>query len=171
MATLRHPQHHHVSYAEKDASQKVCLIMGFALIVIGLLGTVMPETLGLHLSAAHNLIHLVTGILSMWAGSADDPKKALVLCITAGFIYATLGVAGFIIGTPGYPSPNMPGMRGDQYLFRVIPNTLELGSMDHTVHLIVAAFFLFAAVPANKNEKNVTTQNQTTEDKSQDKKS
>jgi hypothetical protein len=144
-------RHHHIQYSQRAVSQKVCLIVGFFLILLGLVGTVIPEALSMHLSPSHNIIHLVSGILAMWIGSMDEPKRANVFCIVTGFLYSAIGIAGFIIGLPGYPSGNMPGMSGDQYLFKVIPNVLELGSMDHTVHLILGAFFLFSAIPSKKN--------------------
>jgi ribose/xylose/arabinose/galactoside ABC-type transport system permease subunit len=144
-------RHHHIQYNQRSASQKVCLIVGFFLILLGLIGTVIPEAMNMHLSSAHNIIHLVTGILGMWIGSMDDPKRANAFCVTIGFLYTAIGVAGFIIGVPGYPSGNMPGMKGDQYLFKAIPNVLELGSMDHTIHLILGAFFLFSSIPSKKS--------------------
>jgi hypothetical protein len=144
-------RHHHIQYNQRSISQKVCLILGFFLILLGLVGTVLPEAMSMHLSPTHNIIHLLTGVLGMWIGSMDEAKRATTFCIVTGFLYTAIGIAGFVIGLPGYPSGNMPGMRGDQYLFKAIPNVLELGSMDHTVHLILGAFLLFSAIPSKKN--------------------
>ncbi len=51
-----------------------------------------------------------------------------------------LGVVGFVAGGPG--TPDMPGMAADSRLLKVIPGVLELGTSDHSLHIILGIAFL-----------------------------
>jgi hypothetical protein len=112
-------------------------------ILLGVLGIVMPGFIGMHLSMAHNLVHLITGALALWVGYSEDPGKSYTFSIAFGAIYGVLGLAGFLIGQPGYPG--VGHMAADQNLLRVIPNVLEFGTMDHGIHILLSAFFLVGA--------------------------
>jgi hypothetical protein len=103
----------------------------------------MPGLLEMHLSMAHNLIHLMTGVLALAVGYADDSKKAYHFAVAFGLVYGLLGLAGFVMGQPGYPG--VGHMAADQNLLRLIPNILEFGTMDHSIHLILSAAFLLSA--------------------------
>lgn len=153
MATVMN-QHrsHHIS-TPRSVTQKVCIGLGIFFVVAGLAGIVMPGMLGMHLSFAHNLIHLLSGALAIWVGYSDDPKKAYNFAVAFGSVYGLLGLAGFIIGNPGYPG--VGHMEADQNLLRVIPNVLEFGTADHTVHLIIAAAFLASAYVWKKQNRYV----------------
>lgn len=157
MPTVIHPHHssHHFG-VQRTAPQKICIGMGVFFIVIGLLGVMMPGILGMHLSMAHNFIHLASGALALWAGYSENNNHAFNFCLGFGFVYALLGVVGFLMGEPGYPA--MGNMEADQYLFRVIPNVLELGTADHIVHLLLGAFFLFSAYVWRKDRRGPKTQ-------------
>lgn len=130
-------------FAARSSIQKVCIILGAGFVLVGLAGIAMPGLMGMHLSMSHNLIHLVSGALALAMGYADDPKKAYTFAVAFGVVYGLLGIAGFLIGQPGYPG--VGHMEADQNLLRVIPNVLEFGTMDHSVHLILSAAFLFSA--------------------------
>src|SRR5690348_8937043 len=91
------------SASYKTPIQKVCITLGIIFVLIGVLGIIMPGFMGMHLSMAHNLIHLVTGALALWVGYYDDASKAYTFSIAFGAIYAVLGIAGYVIGQPGYP--------------------------------------------------------------------
>lgn len=123
----------------KTSVQKLCIIIGVGFIVAGLGGIMMPGMLGMHLSMAHNLIHLASGALALWAGYADS-RKSYTFCIAFGAVYGLLGVLGFLIGEPGYPG--VGHMEADQNLLRVVPNVLEFGSSDHAVHIFLGAVLL-----------------------------
>ena len=117
--------------------------MGAAFVLIGVAGMIMPGLLSMHLSMAHNLIHLISGAIALAVGYSENSRKAYSFAVTFGVIYGLLGVLGFIIGQPGYPG--VGHMEADQNLLRVIPNVLEFGTMDHAVHLFLSAAFLFSA--------------------------
>lgn len=143
MATVMNPQRSRHLATTRTATQKVCIGMGILFVIVGLVGIVMPGLLNMHLSLAHNFIHLASGALALWSGYSDYPRKAYNFCIGFGAVYGLLGVSGFIFGEPGYPG--VGHMEADENLLRIIPNSLELGTADHSVHLLISAVFLITA--------------------------
>jgi len=135
----------------KSAPQKVCIGLGIVFVIVGLAGVMMPGLMGMHLSMVHNLIHLGSGFLALWSGYSSR-RKAYNFCLAFGAIYGILGIAGFLIGAPGYPA--VGHMEADQNLFRLIPNVLELGTMDHLVHILLSAIFLFTTFAHRKDGIN-----------------
>lgn len=127
---------------EKNYSQEVAVIMGSILVLIGLIGFVMDNLLGAHLSYAHNVIHVVSGGLALWFGfnSFVNAKRFNYIF---GAVYGALGILGFIVGTTGIPTVGQ--ITEDSFLWRMIPERLELGTVDHTLHLIFAAVFILGA--------------------------
>lgn len=142
MATVMNPRSHHLM-APRTLNQKVCIGVGIVFVAVGLLGIVFPGFMAMHLSLAHNIIHLASGALALWCGYADDPKKAYSFSFGFGVVYGILGLAGFLIGEPGYPGVGF--MEADENLMRVIPNVLEFGTMDHIVHIALSAVLLLSA--------------------------
>ena len=123
-------------------AKTVATILGIAFLLVGVVGFVAPGVGGFHLSTAHNLIHLVSGALSLYFGLAGTLSAARLFCIVFGAVYGLLGVAGFLLGSPG--TPGMPGMVADSRLFKVLPGTLELGTSDHLFHIVLSIVFLAA---------------------------
>lgn len=121
-------------------AKTVATIMGVVFLLVGIVGFVAPGVGGFHLSTAHNLIHIISGAASLYFGLAGTLSGARLFCIIFGAVYGLLGVAGFLLGAPGTPS--MPGMDADSRLFKVLPGTLELGTSDHTFHVLLAILFL-----------------------------
>ena len=102
---------------------------GAFLVVVGLLGFVVPRFMGMHLSALHNVLLLLSGAVAIYFGMKATPAAARTFCIVFGALYGLLGLAGFVAG-------------GQDYTFTIIPGALVLGTMDHLVHLILGAIFL-----------------------------
>lgn len=121
-------------------AKTIASIIGAVFILVGLVGFVAPGFLGAHLSLAHNLIHLVSGAVALYFGLKGTLPSARLFCIVFGIVYGLLGVAGFVAGRQGTPS--MPNMAPDARLLSVIPGTLELGTVDHVIHLLVGILFL-----------------------------
>lgn len=142
----RHVTHHETT--KRSTPQKVCISLGVAFIIIGFVGVLMPGLLGMHLSMVHNLVHIVSGAVALWAGYANT-NRAIGFCLWGGAVYGFLGIAGFVLGEPGYPG--VGNMEADQNLFRVIPEVLEFGTMDHIVHLLISTFLLFTAFTFRKD--------------------
>lgn len=131
-------------------AKKLSLLIGIVFILVGIAGFVLPNLLGTHLSLAHNLIHLISGAVAIYFGTSASLSAARSFCIIFGIVYALLGVAGFLLGASGTPS--IPGMEmaTDDRLFKVIPGQLELGTMDHAVHILLGVLFLIGGFTTKK---------------------
>ncbi len=141
--TINSPHSARPAFATRTSIQKVCIFMGAVFVLGGIGGIIMPGLMNMHLSMSHNLIHIVSGALSLAFGYSDNSRSAYNFAVTFGVVYGLLGIAGFVIGQPGYPG--VGHMEADQNLLRVIPNVLEFGTMDHSVHMILSAAFLLGA--------------------------
>ena len=113
-------------------ANRVATILGVVFLLVGVLGFVQPHALGAHLSQTHNIIHLVSGAVSLWLGLKGSASAARNFCITFGSIYLLLGLVGFVRG------------EGADRLFVVIPGQLELGTVDHVIHVVFGALYLIA---------------------------
>jgi hypothetical protein len=123
-------------------AKTVSTILGIVFILVGIIGFIAPNFLGTHLTLAHNLVHIISGAVALYFGLAGSLKGARLFCIVFGIVYLLLGVCGFLLGGPGSPSGAMASMPPDSRLFRVIPGQLELGVMDHVVHILLGLVFL-----------------------------
>ena len=74
---------------------KLCRVLGFALLLAGFAGFVSPNLLGMHLTAVHNVVHLVSGGLALYFGFAN-PAGARGFLLGFGSIYGLLAVMGFV---------------------------------------------------------------------------
>ena len=99
-------------------------IMGVVLLLVGVLGfTHVLDSLGAHLSPAHNLVHILTAVIALYFGFAGSLSGAKGFCIIFGLVYLLLGILGLAMGE-----------------LHIGP--LMLGKVDHGIHLIVGAIFL-----------------------------
>ena len=121
----------------------ICTLLGVVLLAVGLLGFVMPALLGAHLSPAHSVIHLATGAIATYLGLKGTGSAVRMFSLIFGAVYLLLGIAGFVAGGAGMPSAGMPGPE-DLRLLKVIPGVLELGTVDHVIHIVLGAAFLLA---------------------------
>src|SRR5687768_1291394 len=108
-------------------ANRIATILGIVFLLVGVAGFAMPGLLGAHLSLAHNVIHLVSGAISLWLGLKGTPQAAKTFCIVFGAVYGLLGVAGFVAGS------------GEGRMLNLIPGQLELGTMDHIIHVVLGA--------------------------------
>lgn len=122
-------------------ANRVATILGIGFLLVGVLGFVMPDVLGMHLSVAHSIVHLVTGAVSLWLGLKGSPSAAKTFCVVFGTVYLLLGLAGFVSGTDAPPSAGVPGPH-DERLLKLLPGMLEFGTMDHAVHILLGAIFI-----------------------------
>ena len=128
-----------------SVANRVCLILGIGFLLVGILGFVAPSLLGMHLSMAHSVVHLLTGAIALWLGLKGTVGGAKTFCIVFGAVYVLLGLAGFLLGQSADPSSDVPGP-ADARLFKVLPGILELGTMDHIVHILLGAVFIIGGV-------------------------
>ncbi len=140
-------------------AKTVSKILGIAFILVGILGFFAPGFLGTHLSMPHNLVHLVSGALALYFGMFGSLAGAKYFCIAFGVVYFLLGVAGFVAGSPGAPTMSgMEHMGSDPRLLRVIPGTLELGTHDHALHVLLGLIFLVAGVATKTSPGRVSAE-------------
>jgi Domain of unknown function (DUF4383) len=124
-------------------AKTISKIMGVVFILVGIVGFLAPGLMGLHLSLAHNLVHLVSGALALYFGFAGTFSGARLFCIVFGVVYGLLGVAGFLLGHGGaHTVAGVPAHGSDASLFQALPGSLELASMDHVVHILIGLIFL-----------------------------
>jgi hypothetical protein len=129
-------------------------------ILVGLLGFLAPGLLGMHLSMAHNLIHLISGAIALYLGLKGTLSAARLFCIVFGVVYLLLGVVGFLAGSS---APH--GVAGvdaahhgatDASLLKVLPGSLELASMDHIVHILLGLVFLIGGFLTKADVRRAT---------------
>jgi len=114
-------------------AKSISTILGIIFLVVGLLGFAAPDMMGMHLSAAHNMVHLVSGAFALYFGTKGTYEAARAFCIIFGIIYGLLGLIGFVAG-------------GANYALTLIPNQLVLGKMDHIVHIVFGVFFILGGL-------------------------
>lgn len=123
-------------------AKTICKILGVVFILVGIVGFLAPGLLGMHLSLAHNLVHLISGALALYFGFSATLSAARLFCIAFGAVYGLLGLVGFLLGHSGTHTVDVPAHGVDASLFAALPGSLELASMDHIVHFLLAAIFL-----------------------------
>lgn len=126
-------------------ANKTAILMGVLFILMGLTGFASNNLLGAHLTPAHNVIHLVSGIASLYFGVKGGTFAAKLFCLAFGAFYLSLAVIGYWLGYDHGVS-DLPmaakdgGINGD--MFRMIPGVLELGTMDHLIHVVIGTIYL-----------------------------
>ena len=137
-------------------AKTIATVLGIAFLLVGVLVFVAPAFLGTHLSVTHSIVHLVSGALALYLGLKGTLAQARLFCLIFGAVYALLGIVGFLAGSPGSPSAGVPGPTDDR-LFKVLPGMLELGTMDHVVHILLGAIFLVAGLMTKADLERATT--------------
>jgi hypothetical protein len=89
--------------------------------------------MGMHLSAAHNVIRLVSGALALYFGTRGTYEAARTFCIVFGIVYGLLGLMGFLAG-------------GADYMLTLLPGQLMLGRMDHIIHIVLGILFIIGGL-------------------------
>jgi len=94
----------------------------------------------MHLSYALNIIHFVSGTAALVFGFRST-SAAKVFCAFGGLGYLSIGVFGFFFGRQDFATIGSVGE--DQYLWKVIPETIELASADHYFNCAIGVGFSF----------------------------
>ena len=126
-------------------AKTICKLLGVVFLLVGIIGFVKPDLMGTHLSMAHNLVHILSGILALYFGFAASLSAARGFALAFGAVYLLLGIVGFIMGAPGSSTIANMTME-DGRLWKVIPGTLELGTADHAIHVLLGIVFLAGAL-------------------------
>jgi len=116
--------------------KKIAVILGVVFVAVGVLGwvpTVNPggKLLGLFdVNAAHNVVHLATGIIAILVGMSSD-KASKMFFQVFGVIYALVAVLGFY--------------SGDQPLLGIVSNN----GADSVLHVVIAVVALYLGFGMN----------------------
>ena len=109
-------------------AKTVCKVLGVVLVLVGIVGFLSPGLLGAHFSPAHNVVHIVSGLIALYFGFKGSLSGAKAFSIVFGVVYLGLGILGMAMGT--WP----------EHLWVVGP--LHLGQVDHGIHLLLGVVFL-----------------------------
>ena len=120
-------------------AKTIATLLGVLFILAGLVGFAWPTPMGAHFTPAHNVIHLVSGAVSLYLGLKGTLSAAKMFGFAFGAVYLLLGVAGFLAGTTVTEGGHTDTM------LRLIPGTLEFGRTDHIIHIIFGGLYLVGA--------------------------
>ena len=109
-------------------AKTVCKSLGVVVLLVGVGGFVDNDLLGAHLTAPHNVVHLVSGAIALYFGFAGTLAAAKTFALVFGVVYLGLGVLGFGIGT------------GADRTWMLGP--LHFGQVDHGIHILLGVIFL-----------------------------
>ena len=128
-------------------AKAICKVLGVVFLIVGLLGFLSPNLLGMHLSGIHNIIYLISAALALYFGFAASPSAARTFSLILGAVYLLLGALGFI--APGsviklLQAHHAPGG----------PRSL---AADNIVHLLLGAVFIVAGLARAPHITPITT--------------
>ena len=110
-------------------AKTVCKILGVVFLLVGVCGFALPHLLGAHLTPAHNLVHIVSGIIALYFGFAGTLSGAKTFCLVFGVVYLALGILGLVVGVGPDREWSVAGI-------------LLLGRIDHFIHVLLGIVFL-----------------------------
>src|SRR5215510_15629687 len=128
-------------------AKAICKVLGVVFLLLGILGFVFPRLLGMHLSSAHNIIHLISAALALYFGFVASPSAARAFSLIFGAIYLLLGVLGFI--APG------PVIRLIQA--HLTPGGLRSIAADNIFHMLLGVVFIIAGLARAPHVAPITT--------------
>jgi uncharacterized protein DUF4383 len=113
-------------------AKTLCKVAGFLFLIVGLAGFAMPTLMGFHLTPIHNIIHVLTGAIALFLGFSASYDAARTFCLIFGFVYALLGIIGFmapnIVATViGHPGPVTSGDLMPDNVFHLLVGIVFLG--------------------------------------------
>jgi hypothetical protein len=109
-------------------SKIVLNVLGVIFLLVGIAGfTMASPLLGVfEVSALHNAIHILSGVLALWLANTNE-RGARIFAIVFGLVYATVAICGFL---------------GEAN----VTKQLMLNTADNYLHATLAVLLLFSAV-------------------------
>ena len=110
--------------------QKLAKLFGIVFVLIGVLGFVPPLAPGglllgvFEVNALHNIVHLLTGLVALWAACSAD--KATLYFKVFGVVYLLVTILGF--------------MTGSALAVGLVPVNMA----DNLLHVVIAVVALYA---------------------------
>ncbi len=127
-------------------SRPVSILLGIGLLVLAVFYFIRPGVAGTHLSPLASILHAIWGLLALAIGIRGSTRATRLLCAGSVLILFALGALGFALGSWQYPSPSIPGP-ANGFMWKMFPGSLELGTRDHILHFVLAAFFALGLLP------------------------
>ena len=116
-------------------AKTIATLLGAVLLLVGIIGFVSPGFLGTHLTLSHNIVHILTGAISLYFGLSASLAAARTFCILFGVVYGLLGICGYLLGS------------GPDRMFEALAALgLHLGTMDHIVHILLGVLYLIGGL-------------------------
>ena len=110
-------------------AKTLCKVLGVVFLLVGVAGFASANLMGFHLGAAHNLVHILSGVVALYLGFAGSLSAARMFCLIFGIVYLGLGILGLAMGDPAMDRMLTLG-------------PLELGTRDHGLHILLGVVFL-----------------------------
>jgi hypothetical protein len=112
-------------------AKTVVTILGVVFIAIGLLGFVNNPILGIFgVNTLHNLVHIVSGVLALWAVNRGMDATVLFSKVF-GIVYGVVAVLGFVL--PAF-----------------MMSLLAVDMTDNILHVVLAVIFLYIGFGSNQ---------------------
>ena len=89
------------------------------------------------MTPAHNVVHLVSGVIALYFGFAGTLSAAKAFSLVFGVVYLALGILGMAIGT------------GADRMWMLGP--LHFGQADHGIHILLGVIFLAGGLFTKKS--------------------
>lgn len=118
-------------------AKTVAKLVGVVFIAVGIVGFFEPDLLGAHLGKSHNVVHLVSGAISLYMGTKGSLASARQFCLIFGLVYGLLGAVGYFVGTGSDHMLELP--------------TLMLGTKDHIIHIAIGVLYLIGGLTTTKS--------------------
>jgi hypothetical protein len=124
--------------------KKAAVLFGVVLLTVGVLGFVPGATVDhmllrvFHVNAAHNVVHLLSGAVALWAGLTTTANARLYFRVF-GVVYALVAVLGFFVG--------------DGMILGIVSNN----AADTWLHVAIAASALYLGFVAKDDAVTVRT--------------
>ncbi len=115
---------HYPQTYTRNNTPVLALAAGIFLMILGLIGVLDTEFMGLHLSAMHSLILNVSGVITIWAATLHDLKTSSYVSLCLAVFYLIFGLTGVVMDRPHF---------------------LDLTAFDHALHLLMSVFFFALA--------------------------
>lgn len=79
----------------KTLAKAYVVLSGAILFVVGVVGFFRHEMFNLTFPPAHNVFHLISGVIALWAGLGKNASRVRLFGLIFGAIYLTVAIAGF----------------------------------------------------------------------------
>jgi hypothetical protein len=119
----------------------IAIVLGFGMILVGIAGLFVPAPAEVRQSMPHNWLHLTLGSIALSFGLLASRRAVVVFDLFFGGLHLLLAFFGWTMGQPANAAT-----RADPRVLVLVPEELELGSVDHFFHLVVGILFVGGAL-------------------------